>query len=146
MCCHYLRQGVPSQAFDADLLATAEHLTSGRACAGGLCSNQCALLIFNQAASLSETQELIDHFERVWNAEHSGKQEEMVDKQKWVMNSDRSAKHGTVRGHLLYLRIIERIKRLTALLFHVPPSQLSEATYFVDRRDHDRNNQGPIND
>ena len=110
-------------------------LIHGRVCAHDLCSkDNCALHIRDEVLLPSEAARLVAHGESVLNAEDAGANyafDASPYKRSRRVDFLQSATHGTRAGHLLSLRVVERLRRIAATTFGLPLSQVWPAEHFV---------------
>jgi hypothetical protein len=105
-------------------------LQRGRVCTHELCSrNRCGLHVRDHVLLPTEATELIDHARRVLSSQ--GTSEGSAGYQR--VNFAESAALGSRRGHLLGLRVAERMRRIAATLFHLPRSRVRVAEHFFAR-------------
>jgi hypothetical protein len=108
-------------SFDRDLLSL--KLKRGRACKHELCSSdRCGLHIRDAVISADEASALIAHGQSVLDAE--GVKARDVGWPYLRIDFMRSAQNGSTVGHLLSLRIAERLRRLAAQTFDLPLERL----------------------
>lgn len=100
----------------------AQELVSGRVCA--TCTQRCGVHVFDSIASEHEAAAMVAHGRVLTSRSGAPAHERNFA---WLSSS-----HG---GHLLGLRLAERLRRLTARFFDVPLRQLSVTEHFVRRSD-----------
>ena len=104
-------------AFDRDLLML--DLQRGRSCQHKLCrSTKCGLHVRDGVVTPEEAAALVAHGEGVLAA--AG--DDAADARKPYIRVDfmRSAQHGSLSGHVLQLRVAERMRRVAAGAFNLP--------------------------
>ena len=112
-------------SFDRDLLSL--KLRRGRACSQHeLCSaDNCGLHIFDGVLTAAEASELIAHGQGVLDAEGRRASDGRAKYRR--VDFMRSAVNGSASGHLLTLRVAERMRRISAEAFGLPLSRVSVA-------------------
>ncbi|CAE7782015.1 Ogfod3, partial [Symbiodinium sp. KB8] len=114
-----------SRSIDQDLLDT--ELKQGRQCRGGSCREQCGLLVLDDGLHDSEISDLVRHAEIIKDL-HGTRD---PDTNKLDIHLHLSAHHRQGEGHLLFLYVLEKLRRLIALAANVPPSWVSFASHFL---------------
>ena len=112
-------------------------LTIGRVCAHDLCQDNCALHVRDEVVMPAEAESLVAHGQRVLDAEDLASHQPVGDLT--YLRSRRvdfleSATHGAIAGHLLCLRIAERLRRIAAETFGLPRSRVRVAEHFLTLR------------
>lgn len=115
-----------SDSFDRDLLALV--LKRGRACQHELCTlNRCGLQIRDAVVTQGEAAALVAHGQGVLEAEGKHSRDN-VDHRPYVrVDFMRSAVNGSVAGHVLSLRVAERVRRIAADVFQLPLERVAVA-------------------
>ncbi len=108
-----------------DAALFAEELRFGRKCA--TCAEQCGVHVMDHVAAASEAAALVRHGELVQASRSAGP----VPEQDFAWAS--TARAGQIDGHLLAVRIAERLRRLSARLFGLPLPRLTLTETFVRR-------------
>lgn len=142
-CLRPSAEDAPRNLYDEELLNAA--LSAGRACA--TCGRQCALHVFDDVATGAEVAALVAHGRSVLAqtaaeevapasghtpASAAGTREagERVD---FAESADLARGSTVGGGHLLGLRLAERLRRLTAETFDVPRARLRVTEHFMRR-------------
>ena len=129
-----------SRKFDQELLDL--ELRAGRQCRAGDCKERCVLLVLEDGLSEAEVRALVEHAEII--KELHGTRD--PDTKKLDIDLHLSARHRQGRGHLLFLYVLERLRRLIARAADVPASWVSFASHFLSHLMTDGNTttKGPI--
>ncbi len=106
-------------SFDRDLLDL--KLKRGRACDHVLCSlNRCGLHIYDSVVTAAEAAQLVAHGQGVLETE-GGAARDVAEHWPYVrVDFMRSARNGSTVGHVLTLRVAERMRRIAAEAFDLP--------------------------
>ncbi len=111
-------------SFDRDLLSL--ELKPGRACAHHeLCTSRCGVHFRDGVITRDEAAQLVAHGRSALRSEGA-----LAHDARWPyvrVDFMRSASNGSHAGHLLSLRVAERLRRLAAEIFEVPLARLGVA-------------------
>ena len=117
------------RAFDGALLA--QELEHGRVCTRGGCSATCKLVVSDGIVSDEEAVRLIRHARVV-----ASKAQNRDGDGKALVDLSRSAKHAEeMSEHLLYMRVVERVRRLVAMSFGLSLASVTVASHFISHID-----------
>lgn len=104
-------------SFDRDLLQL--KLKNGRVCRAELCSlDRCGLHVRDGVLSAAEADQLVAHAQGALDSEGTGAYDH--DRPYRRVDFLRSAHNGSIEGHVLSLRIAERMRRIAAQVFGLP--------------------------
>ena len=116
-----------------------QRLVRGRVCSHELCAvDNCALHLRDEVVLPTEADLLVEHGQLVLDAEDAASQQDT--NQKSVFGRSRrvdfvqSVTYGSHGGHLLCLRIVERLRRIAASAFNLPITRLLVAEHFLTLR------------
>lgn len=123
---HKLSELSRRHSFDRDLLDL--KLVRGRACGHALCSlDRCGLHVFDGVVTAAEAAELVAHGKGVLDSE-GGAARDVTEHWPYVrVDFMRSARNGSTAGHVLSLRVAERMRRVAAETFGLPLHRLGVA-------------------
>lgn len=120
-------------------------LEAGRACADPLCQ-RCGLELWEAFVTPDEAVTLIEHAQAVMSegkrrADAKKKQksaatpmiEEPAEKKKQMIDLSRSALYGTIEGHVLLVKVLERMRRAVSETFDLPLGRVRLSSHFVSK-------------
>jgi len=115
-------------------------LEPGRACPEPLCADRCGLHVWEHFLTDVEVAELVAHGEAVLSEAAARKARKQptaaqppAETKKQMVDLSRSALYGSRKDHLLFIRVLERIRRAAATTFKLPLSQLRFASHFLSK-------------
>ena len=126
-------------------------LEPGRACPPSSCGSECLLAVEDDVISADEAAALSEHAANVLSKEATRNKKYGGDAEtseptkpirKAMVDLSRSARFGETSGHLLLVRVLERMRRLAADTFSITRSRIRFASHFVSKITADR----PLND
>ena len=125
-----------SGLFGEELLRfQAEQTQVGRQCRGGSCAPACSRVAYAGLATSQECTELRERAEALlaYCDVNGGNEDDGEDGDVSNLDLSDAAESGDVRLALLLLRLIERLRRVVAHEYGLPPSRLVASTAFVAR-------------
>ena len=116
-----------------------QRLVRGRVCSHELCAvDNCALHLRDEVVLPTEADSLVEHGQLVLDAEDAASQQDTNQKAGFGRSRRvdfvQSVTYGSHGGHLLCLRIVERLRRIAASAFNLPITRLLVAEHFLTLR------------
>lgn len=118
--------------FDGELLDL--ELTSGRVCHNGVCpEDACGLTVLDGVIPKQEIEDLLEHAKSIEEKlrEHPDVNAQSKRKQKIDIDLHLSAQRGQPAGHILFVYVLEKLRRLVALAAGVPLTWVHFASHFL---------------
>ena len=111
-------------------------LVPGRVCASDLCAaDNCALHVRDEVVVPDEAALLVAHGKAVLASEDAGSSfGDLAYKRSRRIDFMQSAVHGSLAGHLLCLRLAERLRRIVAEIFGLPRARVRVSEHFLTLR------------
>lgn len=113
-----------------------QKLVPGRVCAHALCAtDNCALHVRDEMVLAAEAAELVEHGVQVLASEDEGSSfGGLAYSRSRRIDFLQSAADGSMAGHLLCLRVAERLRRIVSGAFRLPLAQVRLSEHFLTLR------------
>ena len=123
-----------------------QKLVPGRVCAHALCAtDNCALHVRDEVVLAAEAAELVEHGVQVLASEDEGSSfGGLAYTRSRRIDFLQSAAHGSMAGHLLSLRVAERLRRIVSSAFGLPLAQVRLSEHFLTLRQPGPSLENPI--